>query len=595
MLSVCCAVLAVGAAAPAALAKQRLRAFDSCTSLVRYAQQHTAARSPVAPLATTEAPTPAAAPDGRLGAEADDVSTTNVQEAGVDEPDVVKATGSHLLAIAGGVLHAVDARAATPALVGSLELPAGHGHELLVSGGWALVIQSGDQAAIGLPQPRTGVAAIDLMPVGPPTTVLTEIDVSDPSAMRVVRSLTFQGSPVGARLTGHTARIVASSSPYAHAGVGVRRRARGWIPIAKLAGPAGRVRESKRLVPCRSVRRTAAYSGSGLLSVLTVDLAKGLPAAAVDALMTDAHTVYASPRSLYVATQRRNAAGADTAIHRFDASVPGATAYRASGTVPGHLLNQLSLSEHDGVLRAATTQDGRGGASESFVTTLRPEGGRLVEIGRVGGLGVGERIYAVRFIGATGYVVTFRQTDPLYTLDLSDPARPRVVGELKILGYSAYLHPVGDGLLLGVGRDATEEGRVQGVQLSLFDVSDPARPTRLQQHTLAASSSAEAEWDHHAFLWWPATRLAVLPVSERAFDGAIGFRVERGGIGEVGRVAPRQGRVRRTTVVGDRVFALSDAGVAVSALGDLAPQAWIAFPGVPELPPGPKPLPAEAG
>ena len=98
----------------------------------------------------------------------------------------------------------------------------------------------------------------------------------------------------------------------------------------------------------------------------------------------------------------------------------------------------------------------------------------LAKVGKVGGLGEGERIYSVRFIGPVGYVVTFRQVDPLYTLDLRDPAAPEVTGELKITGYSAYLHPAGDGRLIGVGQEASEKGRTLGTQVSLFDVSDPA-------------------------------------------------------------------------------------------------------------------------
>ena len=145
--------------------------------------------------------------------------------------------------------------------------------------------------------------------------------------------------------------------------------------------------------------------------------------------------------------------------------------------MPGTLLNQFSLSEDKGVLRAATTI-GFGAEAESKVTTLTAGDRRLVQRGQVGGLGRGERIYAVRFIGDVGYVVTFRETDPLYTVDLCDPPGPRVRGELKIPGYSAYLHPVADDLLLGVGQEATEDGRVQGLQFSLFDVSDLARPVR---------------------------------------------------------------------------------------------------------------------
>ena len=121
--------------------------------------------------------------------------------------------------------------------------------------------------------------------------------------------------------------------------------------------------------------------------------------------------------------------------------------------MPGRLLDQYSMSEHDGRLRLATTTSpspgvrGPGGEwrSESAVHVLAERGGRLTEIGKVGGLGKGERIYSVRFIGPTGYVVTFRQIDPLYVIDLRDPSRPAVTGELKITGYSAYLHPTADG------------------------------------------------------------------------------------------------------------------------------------------------------
>ena len=238
-----------------------------------------------------------------------------------------------------------------------------------------------------------------------------------------------------------------------------------------------------------------------MLSVLTIDLANGLPAIDTDAVVAGGEIVYSSPTSLYVATQRWLGAGAPaeaisdvrTQIHRFDVERPRSTSYVATGAVEGFMLNQWSMSEHEGVLRVASTtsppwtQGGAAGESESFVTTLATAGDRLIEVGQVGGIGRGEQIYAVRFIGDAGYVVTFRQVDPLYTLDLSDPTEPRVAGELKIPGYSAYLHPVGDGLLLGVGQDANADGATTGVQMSLFDVSDPRR-----RRASATSASARA-------------------------------------------------------------------------------------------------------
>ncbi len=193
--------------------------------------------------------------------------------------------------------------------------------------------------------------------------------------------------------------------------------------------------------------------------------------------------------------------------------------------------------------------------------------------------------------GPTAYVVTFKQVDPLYTVDLSDPTQPRVLGELSLPGYSAYLHPIGSDLLLGIGQDVSEQGRPVGTQLSLFDVSDLRHPTRIAHATLGPGWS-ESESDHHAFLFWPRTGLVVVPFMDRA----VGYRVGRkAGIDLVGRITHAAGTavgtpIRRAAVVGSSVFTVSDAGVASSALTTLAPQGFAAFP-KPEPVPEPLPLP----
>jgi len=150
-----------------------------------------------------------------------------------------------------------------------------------------------------------------------------------------------------------------------------------------------------------------------------------------------------------------------------------------------------------------------------------------------GGLGKGERVYSVRFVGNTAYVVTFRQVDPLYTVDLTDPAHPTILGELKIAGYSAYLHPIGEDLLLGVGQAIDETtGRPGGTQISIFDVADLRNPKLLHRAPLGPGWS-EAESDHHAFLFWQKTGLVVIPFVQQA----AGFRVSRaGGIVDLGRI-----------------------------------------------------------
>ena len=555
----------------------------------------------------------AAAPQAAGGGGADS-SQTNVQEAGVDEPDIVKSDGTHIFAIAGNRLNVVDARAATPVLLGSLKLDT-YGGEMLLYGQRLLLISYAALPVDPVGPPQQGATGAPVAPgIGiaypyRPSLLISEIDVSDPAAMRVVRTETVDGNYVGARLNGSSARIVLSTPPAALASGGgtLRAKVRGWLPRARLVNRVTGRKRIRTLTSCRQVRRPQLFSGLDALTVLTIDMRRGLPEVDANALMTDAQTVYASSEGLYVATQRLVAppvasttppSPITTAIHRFDISVPGHTAYRSSGEVIGYVLNQFALSEFHGVLRVATTDSPEwwpGAAQpdvQSYVTTLAESGGVLLPLGQVGGIGRGEQIQGVRFVGDAGYVVTFRQVDPLFTIDLSQPNTPRVAGELKLLGYSAYLHPAGKGLLIGVGQDATGQGRQLGTQLSLFDVSDLAHPVRLSQRRIGSSSSSQAEYDHHAFLYWEPTQLAVLPLSiyagNDAFTGAIGFRVTRSQIGEVGRVVHDSGSyaapVRRSVVVGDRLFTVSDIGVKASALSSLADEAWVPFPAPPQQP-----------
>jgi hypothetical protein len=234
--------------------------------------------------------------------------------------------------------------------------------------------------------------------------------------------------------------------------------------------------------------------------------------------------------------------------------------------------------------------------SEGRITVLRLDGDRLAAAGVLTGLGVGEQIRGVRFVGDIGYVVTYRQTDPLYTVDLSDPKHPRLRGELKLPGYSAYLHPAGAGRVLGLGQDGTTTGQVTGLQLSLFDVSNLDAPRRLDRQRLKGAWS-DAEADHHAFTM--AGNLVLIPYSSwamrppvvggafrQSFDaGVIAVRVNADTIGAPTILRPiangpvniddkgemisgknqkvLQATPTRTTVHDDTIYTLTPEGIAV--------------------------------
>lgn len=294
------------------------------------------------------------------------------------------------------------------------------------------------------------------------------------------------------------------------------------------------------------------------VSVLTVGDELGDLAPATVAGLAD--VVYASTDSMFVTSTGWDGSGPQTLVHQFDLVDEGPATYTGSGAVPGTPLNQYSLSERNGDLRIVTTTEGEQviedlvpfeepipvdpGApiapgepdpnqrTEEFVdpaptmfttegrlTVLRPgSSGTLEEIGVVEDLGVGESVQSVRFLGDMAYVVTFRQTDPLYAIDLSDPTDPKALGELKITGFSQYLHPVGDGLLLGVGREATEGGMDTGFKASLFDVSDPTNPTEIDKVVIPDANSLVAS-DPLAFTWDPEANQAIIPLER--YDSGI--------------------------------------------------------------------------
>ncbi|MEH0844864.1 beta-propeller domain-containing protein [Micromonospora sp. CPCC 205711] len=605
----------------------QLVAFDSCPQALR--QLKTAAKAYVGPWGfgpngdmrtfgrAERAEAPAAA--GREDAAPKGYSGTNTHEAGADEPDLVKTDGKRIVTVSHGKLYVVDP--ATRRLTGELELAPGAdgfgGAEdgLLLYGDRALVLRPDGWAGTAKPAVPEGGARDAPMPDGIVGPQLIMVDLS--GEPKIIGEYRIDGNLVDARQVGTTVRVVVRSAPrlnfpYRERATDEQRTtanreiidnatADDWLPRYEVTSGG---RTSAGRVGCERVSRPAAYSGTSLVTVLSFDLgAATLGAGDPVTVIADGDTVYSNGPRLYVANDQRwrvlpmltarniapDPRDETTEIYQFDISGAGAPRYVAAASVPGWLINQYAMSEWDGHLRVATTSGRTWGDkpnSTSSVYVLRADGTALTRVGKVTGLGKGERIYAVRFVGGTGYVVTFRQTDPLYTVDLRDPGAPKVSGELKINGYSAYLHPAGEGRLLGVGQEASDRGRVQGTQLSLFDVSDPAKPTRIAQYHVKQGHS-EAEFDPHAFLYWPAERLVVVPLTVHGTglpsNVALALRVGDGGFTEVGTVDHTLGTgrpedlapIRRSLVVDGVLWTVSDAGLKATSLSTMKTLGWL--------------------
>ena len=614
-----------GLGGPDTAAAQMLEPFSDCDELLEYAHEHRWARNAYPYAGGGDVAVMSL--EGGLAAGAEDSATralapepgavgpgetgTNVQEAGIDEPDIAKLAGTTLYRVDGKTLSSYDVSGDEAVLLDEIEI------ELEGAGGPGVYPHTAAEAQLLIAGDRALVLGTGYDRDGTAKTTVTEIDTADPAAMSEIRRLELEGTQVSARLHGSTARLVLESQPdYPAPEAGDAKPPAGatgetgaeagepepeWLPQATLTDLKTGESEATVITGCADVSFPERFSGLGLLSVLTIDLDDGLAPADVEAVMTDGATVYASAESLYVSTASLtppregivsdigrliepspttvpSAPSGETLIHRFDASEGGTTEYAASGEVPGRLIGQFAMSEHDGVLRVASTEGetwaGGAGESESMITTLAERDGTLEELGQVRGLGPGEEIYAVRFIGDMGYVVTFEQTDPLYTVDLSIPEDPEVTGELKIPGYSAYLHPVGDGLLLGIGQAGTDSGMITGAQASLFDVADPERPERLDALDLTNGhyGQTSTEWDHHAFMYSPEHGMAVVPVQSygrRAFNGAVALEVGADGrIRELSEIEGA-GQIERTLLAGDNLVTVASNGVSVRPIETL--------------------------
>jgi uncharacterized secreted protein with C-terminal beta-propeller domain len=221
---------------------------------------------------------------------------------------------------------------------------------------------------------------------------------------------------------------------------------------------------------------------------------------------------------------------------------------------------------------------------------LGQKGDALEVEGGLTGLASSEQIYSARFEGDRGYLVTFRQVDPLFVIDLSDPINPQVKGELKVPGFSSYLNPVDDHLIIGVGQNAGDTGRRLGLQVSLFDVADSANPTRLQNFAFAPNdeydwTSSIAESDHHAFAWFPQQQILAIPVSHNSWNGyeamTYVLKITRSGITLIGTVS-QSGYAVRNVRIGSHLYSISSNSIKVVDLDN--PASEIATV---SLPPGP--------
>jgi uncharacterized secreted protein with C-terminal beta-propeller domain len=541
---------------------------------------------------------------------------TNTQEADVDEPDLAKTDGRRVVRLIGQRTVVIsDVTGAQPRELGRVSLPVdSFGGELLLAGDHVLVAQSmpggwdRPMPAFRTPQDSVGSSRI----IGFDGTRVIDIDLRDASHPVIAHDDTYTGQLVSMRLYGDIVRVVTTTGrpelPWATPGSkpgpkpGSRSWTRAderdatrhnrelvrattiedWLPAVTDNLHAGR---PTPLLPCQDIYHPARWSGSATTAVTTYDVRHPADRRSV-AITADGQVVYSSADRLYVTSTDADQRGplrttVTTGLHAF--ALDGtATRYVGSGHVPGWVRDRWSLDEHNHTLRVAWTSDRSGTVTDSNgetrqhtrngITIFSERSGALVPTGQIADLGIDENIQSVRWFDDLAVLVTFRQMDPLYTIDLSDPGHPRELGQLKIPGYSGYLHPIGDDLLLGLGVDATDEGRSLGAQAAVFDIGDLADPRRVSQRRLGLYSSLPALDDPRGFTWLPDRRTGLTSVASWmggngdrsrllalrvASNGALSARVLATDVGWDSRTLPLDdGRVALVDQHGLRLLAV---------------------------------------
>ncbi|WP_232678151.1 beta-propeller domain-containing protein [Nocardioides sp. R-C-SC26] len=463
---------------------------------------------------------------------------TNVQEAGVDEPDAVKTDGELLVRLRGTELTTYDVSGDDVERLGSLDLGDFRDGELLLTGTTVV--------AIGNDGSRSD-RRVWWQQIAPQTRVL-RIDVSDPTAPSIDQTLDVDAASVTARQHGSDVRLVLRSGlpefDFVRPGRGnggqrtateANRRLiaestlADWLPTLSIDDGA-----PEQLVSCDQVAIPRADLGLGTMTVVGFDAASpvddvaGLASLGVAA---DAPLAYESTDRLYLAASPpptgmcwdlctptiggfRGTSSGTTTFYEFGLDGPAAS-YVGAGEVEGTVRDRWSMDEADGVLRVAVGPSSETGNFNSVVT-LRSEGDELVEIGRLDGLGRNEDIQSVRWFDGLALLVTFRRIDPFYAVDLTDVENPTLLGELKIPGFSSYLHPLGGERVLGLGEgpQRTPSGRRSwGGQVGLFDVTDLTDPQRIDVHGYGPGSRTLAGGDPRQFTWLPEQRLALTVVA----------------------------------------------------------------------------------
>ena len=517
-------------------------------------------------------------------------STTNIQVSGVDEQDIVKTDGEHVFVSTYNEVTIIKAYPPEEMEVMAVLTTAdilGYVHSdevgvyisgMFVSEDRLVVVSSVYEYYYWTYYWEDSYYSAE--DFNRDRSVLSVFDIDDIQNPELIYSFGVSGFALTTRMIGDVVYLVAQSGVY-------------WYDAEYTIPRVWMGSEATDFSPSDVYYDSGTKDSDAFVNLLSLDVETGLHDE-ISVVTGYASTIYMSVDSLYISFQKwsgglllldgeavaESESSTRTTIHKISVDGLSMTPL-ASGDVMGWLLNQFSMDEKDGILRVATTTSWV--EPENCVYVLSSN---MSVVGSLEGLAPTERIYAARFLGDTLYLVTFLQIDPLFVIDLSEPTSPAVLGELKIPGFSSYLHPIGDDLLLGIGREN------DSVKISLFDISDPTKPVEKDTYLVGSNSYSEATYEHKAVLYHAERGMLVIPVTTYAFAedrnvydtirGAWVFNVSASeGISLMGivdhSVEDSYNYVVRSLYIGETLYSVSYEFVKANSLIDLSEEGALEY------------------
>jgi len=575
----------------------RLKTFSSYEELKDFVNASLQARYPQYPYWSVLQPRSAQLfTEGSLGSsDVPEYSTTNVQVEGVDEADIIKTDGTYIYIIPDNSIKILKAYPPDEAEVLS---------KIELNGTLKGLFINNDRLAVFEELSPHDMYRYFSTPLGFPYMTRTFIRVYDMADRRnptLARNVSLDGGYFNSRMIGDYVYAIINEQVYVESQSGDVSLPRIYYDDQIKTLPATQIYYSN------VSDRFDTY-----VNIVAINMLNDLEEHTHKAYLIGwASTMYVSQDNIYITYTSCSSEAQETSIHRIrieNAEIE----YEATGEVPGFVLNQFSMDEHNGYFRIATTTGevwARGeAASKNHVYILDMN---LNIVGRIEDLAPGEKIYSARFMGDRGYLVTFKKIDPLFVIDLGNPSDPEVLGQLKITGYSDYLHPYDETHMIGIGKETVEaeEGDFawyQGVKISLFDVSDVTTPVEMAKYEIGdRGTDSPILSDHKAFLFDKSRNLLVIPVTvaeidptkypggnpppytygEFVWDGAYVFNISleglefRGGITHLeddtqllksGYYFHSQYSVKRSLYIDDMLYTISNAKIKMNSLIDLS-------------------------